>query len=398
MWRLLIFLLFLIASVWAGLEILQHPGYLFIIYQPWIVQIPLWFGLLCLAIFLLTFYLLIYSIDQLRLLYFRLKNWIHLRRANRSYSKTQEGLSLLIEGRWKKAERLLLTGVHQSVDPLINYLGLAKAAHEQHHFDHRDRYIKKAYHVAPDANIAIGLVKAELEISQGNFEQATATLTSLQHAAPYHSRVLKLLEKIYVHLADWKNVQALLPSLRKTKLITSAQAEIFEKNIYCELLRSTRHKNQSDIQTIWQAIPRGSKKNPEVVYEYVKQLLLYPPVDTPVLEELIRKTLKYHWQGELVKIYGTLSPTPLDRQLVIVGAWLKMYGERSETLLTLGRLCVRVQLWGKAKDYFDRCLALGPNPEAYYEYGKLLEQLGQQEAALQKYKEGLISLGPSHVV
>ena len=392
MWRLLVFLLFLIASVWAGLEILRHPAYLFIIYQSWIVQMPLWFALLSLAILFILFYLLINSIDQLQLLWFRLKNWLRFRRTHRLFTKTQEGLSLLIEGHWKKAERLLLAGIHQSVDPLINYLGLAKAAHEQHDFDERDRYIQKAYRVAPEANIAIGLVQAELEMAQGKFEQATATLTCLQQTVPHHPRVLKLLEKIYVHLADWKNLQPLLPQLRKTKLITPSQAEIFEKNIYCELLRSSRNKNLEDIQLIWSEIPRGTKKNPDVVYEYVKQLLYYSKTNTTEAEELIRKTLKHHWHGNLVSLYDTLPSTQLNRQLVIVGAWLKTYGEHPESLLTLGKLCVRIQLWGKAKDYFEKCLALGPHAEATYEYGKLLQQLGQPEEALRQYQEGLLRI------
>src|SRR3990167_1931080 len=393
MWRLLIFLLFLIASVWAGLEMMRHPGYFFIIYQPWIVQMPLWFALFSLLILLIIFYLLINSIDQLQLLWFRIKNWLRFRRAHQSYSKTQEGLSLLIEGRWKKAERLLLAGIHQTVDPLINYLGLAKAAHEQQAFDTRDRYIQKAYHIAPASNIAIGLVQTDLEIDQGKFEQATATLTYLQQKVPSHPRVLKLLEKIYVHLADWRNLQILLPHLRKAKLINTEQLGLFEKNIYCELLQSARNRNQADVQRIWNEIPRSTKKNPDIVYEYIKQLIHYSiSINSNDIEELIRKTLKYHWHAELVKIYGTLSFEQLNRQLIIVGAWANTYGHRPEILLTLGRLCVRVQLWGKAKDYFEKCLSLGPNAEVSYEYGKLLDQLGQLEEAMQQYREGLLSM------
>ena len=389
MWRLLIFLLFLIGSVWAGLEIIRHPGYLFIIYQSWIVQMPLWFALISFIVALIIFYLLINSIDQLRWIGFRLKNWLRFRRANRSYSKTQDGLTMLIESRWKKAERLLLAGINQATDPLINYLGLAKAAHEQKDFDNRDRYIKKAYQLAPEASLAIGLVQADLEIAQGNFEQAIATLSCLQQKMPLQPRMLKLLEKIYVHLADWKNLQTLLPSLRKAKLITTEQAELFEKNIYCELLRSHLNKNLDDIQSLWNDIPRSIKKNPEVVYEYVKQLLHY--ANTTEVEALIRKTLKYHWHAELVKIYGTLPYSQLNRQLVIVSAWVKTYGQHPELLLTLGRLCVRLQLWGKAKDYFEKCLALGHNPEASYDYGMLLEQLGEPEAAMKQYRKGLKS-------
>lgn len=389
MWRLFVFLIFLIGSVWAGLEIMRHPGYLFIIFQPWIIQTPLWFALLSLALLLLLFYLLINSIDQLKLFWFRIKSWLRFRRTRLSYSKTQEGLSYLIQGQWKKSERLLLGGINQTVDPLINYLGLAKSAHEQGAFDNRDRYIQKAYHIAPEANIAIGLVQAELEMAQGKYEQAMATLTFLQQKSPLNTRVLKLLEKIYVHLADWKSLHTLLPSLRKAKLITHSQAETFEKNVYCELLRSPRNKNLSDIQNLWNEIPRGLKKNPEIVYEYVKQQLNFSVTNMDEIEDLIRKTLKHHWHAELVNIYGTLPFTQLNRQLVIVGAWLKNYGQQPETLLALGRLCVKVQLWGKAKDYFEKCLALQPNPEASYEYGKLLEQLNQPEEAMQQYCKGL---------
>lgn len=82
----------------------------------------------------------------------------------------------------------------------------------------------------------------------------------------------------------------------------------------------------------------------------------------------------------------------LNRQLVIAGAWLKMYGQQPELLLTLGRLCMRVQLWGKARDYFEKCLALGPDAEASLEYGKLLEQLDEPNAAMQKYRDGLARL------
>ena len=132
-----------------------------------------------------------------------------------SYSKTQHGLALLIEERWSKAERLLLKGVDQSVEPLMNYLGAAKAAHEQGAFERRDKHIKKAYQVAPQADLAIGITQAELQIAQDQLESAMATLTRLRQLAPRHPRVLKMLEKVYVRFAEWKNLHNLyLPDLQ----------------------------------------------------------------------------------------------------------------------------------------------------------------------------------------
>lgn len=184
--------------------------------------------------------------------------------------------------------------------------------------------------------------------------------------------------------------------MRKAKVLTAEEYELFEKNLYCEILRHVPNKRLSEIRLIWDQIPRHMKKNPEVVCVYVTQLARYAPVTgvdtTKEMEELIRKTLKSHWQPELAKIYGTLMLANLNRQLVIAGAWLKMYGQKPELLLLLGKLCVRVQLWGKAKDYYAKCLEQGPHPEASLEYGKLLEQLNEPVEAMQKYKEGLMQM------
>jgi len=391
--RLIIFLLFLVASVWFGVEIARHPGYLLLVYQPWLVQMPIWFALLSLFVFFGLFYLFIDSIDRLEFLWFRLKSWLNIRREHKSYSKTQRGLSALIEGRWKKAENLLLAGVNQSFEPLINYLSAAQAAAEQGAYSRRDGYIQKAYQIVPNASIAIGLIQAELEVKQGQFEQAAATLNHLRQHSPRHPRILKLLEKIYIRLADWKSLHALLPSMRKAKIISTEEYELLEKNIYCEMFRMASNKRLSDLRVIWSQVPRYLRTNPDVVHAYVAQLSRHASVTgretTKEMEELIRKILKHTWNPDLATIYGTLSFNNLNRQLVIVGAWLKIYGERPELLLILGKLCVLSQLWGKAKDYFERCLVQGPNGEASLEYGKLLEQLDEPGRALQKYREGL---------
>ncbi|RDI38372.1 heme biosynthesis HemY N-terminal domain-containing protein [Aquicella lusitana] len=400
--RLILFLLFLIASVWVGIKLIHNPGYLLMVYQPWMIQMPLWFALLSLIIVFILFYLLIDSIDRLQFLWFRMKNWLRLRREHRSYSKTQQGLVKLIEGRWKKAENLLLSGATQSLEPLMNYLGAAKAAHELGAYDRRDRYIQKAYHLAPEADLAIGLTQAELALAQDQLEQAQATLNHLRQLSPHHPRILQLLEKVYVRLADWQNLLALLPALRKAKVLNAEQAVLFEKNIYCEILQAAYPKTRAELRAIWDNVPKAMKKNPDVVCAYVKGLLLeqnrfqantLPDEETArEVEELIRRTLKYQWQPELAHLYGTLPFTNLNRQLVIAGAWLKLYGQKPELLLLLGKLCTQVQLWGKAKDYFQKCLNLSPNADASLAYGKLLEQLGETEEAMQKYREGLVQL------
>lgn len=391
MWRLVILLVLLIASVWAGLQILHHPGYLLLVYGSWMMQMPVWFALLSTLIFLMVFYLIISGFDRCQMLWIRLKNWWHLRQEMKLFSKTQAGLAALIEARWKKAEYLLLAGVNQSLEPLINYLGAAKAAHEQKQFDKRDRYIQKAYQVAPNAEVAIGITRAEFELEDNQLEQAVATLNHMRQLSPRHPRLLRLLEKVYIRASDWKALEGLLPQMVRAKLLTAQQTLTFEKNIYCELLRDNTSHTLTAVEETWQQIPRHMKKNPEVVCAYVKQLLKYPNANNNDIEELIRATLKTSWYPELAIIYRTLPFANLNRQLVIASAWLKMYGEQPALLLLLGNLCARAKLWGKAKDYYQKCLALGNNPLAALEYGMLLESLSERSEALQVYRDNLKS-------
>lgn len=387
--KLIFILLILIASVWLAVVIMQHPGYILITYQPWLIQMPVWFAILATLLIFVLFYLLITSADRLQFLWFRIKNWFRLNREHRSYSETQHGLAMLIEAKWDKAEKALLKGINQSFDPLINYLGAARATHELAAYARRDGYIKNAYHLAPHATLAIGLTEAEFQFEQGNLESALILLQNLYSKNPRHPRILKLLEKIYIRLADWKSLEALLPNLYKAKVFNKAESERFEKHIYAQMLYAAQHRSREELAVIWNHLPRRAKHYPEVVLAYVKQLLRFN--ENAEIETLIRKTLKSYWQGELVKIYANLPFTQLSKQLVVVGAWLKHHGERAETLYALGCICARTQLWGKAKDYFERCLALGPFPEAALRYGQLLEQLGDGLQAAEIYKKGCLS-------
>lgn len=392
MWRLIIILLFLVVSVWFGLTVIRHTGYLLLVYQPWMVQMPLWFALLGLFLAFGLFFILIDSVDQISFLWYRINNWFSMRREKKFYSKTQQGLTSLIEARWKNAEKLLLAGANQSVEPLVNYLAAAKAASELGANDRAERHIQQAYKLVPNASLAIGLTQAELQFKQNQVDEAAETLRKLYDLSPRHPRVLMLLEKVYVKQGNWEQLRLLLPALRKAKLINTEQAEHFEKNIYCEMLHANQTHSLETLHQLWNSIPRAVRKNPDVVCAYVKQLQTFGTTNDEI-EELICKTLKSCWQPELVRIYSTLPADNLNRKLAIGGAWLKTHGEQPALLLMLGKLCVKIQLWGKAKDYLERCLALCSNAEATLSYCMLLEQLGKPEEAKKAYQLSLERMG-----
>ena len=58
-------------------------------------------------------------------------------------------------------------------------------------------------------------------------------------------------------------------------------------------------------------------------------------------------------------------------------------------MFTTARLCLRNELWGKARSYLETVIAIRPTADAYQEYGRLLNQFGEGEAAAEAYREGL---------
>ena len=99
--------------------------------------------------------------------------------------------------------------------------------------------------------------------------------------------------------------------------------------------------------------------------------------------------MKRAWRAPLVRLYGVVEGKDPIRQLNRAEGWLKDHGEDTDLLLSAARLCLRNELWGKARSYLETVIALRPTPEAYQVYGRLLNQLGEGDAAADAYRAGL---------
>ncbi len=391
MLRLIWILIILFVSVWLGLQIAKDPGLAFFSYRQWSVEMPLWFAALLFILLLLAGYSLLRFFGGLDRMFYQLKNWLRFRKVHNAYSKTNRGLIELIEHQWQDAEYYLKAGITQSEVPLINYLGLALAADAEGAFDRRDQYLRKAHFSAPRAEIVIGITEAQLKIKHGQTEAAYVVLMHLHQIAPKHTFVLSLLERLYVQLNDWQALIQLLPKLYKNRVIPRENFAIFEKNIYIELLKkATRtHETGAAVEILWESIPRKLRKDPALIYEYAKALSIDPDkADT--LQLLLNKILNKVWNEKLVNLYGSLLTTYPQKQLISVERWLKQYPNQPALLHIAGLLAKRNQLWGKARSYFEESLKLQLSEEVYLDYGKLLEQLGDREMALESYRDGLL--------
>ncbi len=389
--RTILFLIVLILAVWVGIEISRDPGYLLMSYAKWTVEMPLWLGFVIIVVLFIIIYYILRTFKFFTSMSDRIQLWGLERRFRRSHSQTSQGLIELTEGHWAKAERFLIRSAEHSKTPLINYLSAARAAQEQGAYERRDNYLRLAHQATPEAEVAVGLTQAELQLRHGQLEQGLATLRHLQSIVPYHKHVLKLLQKLYVNLHDWKSLIELLPQCRKYKVLPSSQLLSLEKQANNELLLLARKQSDSEkLRKTWGKIPRNLQMDTDIVNTYVWAMI--EKGEHNDAEAILRETLRKQWNDNLVELYGLAQSDHPEKQLSVAEGWYRSHKDNPVLLLTLGRLAKRNALWGKARSYLEASIETAARPESYYELGQIYEQLGEHNKALVCYKKGVVNV------
>jgi len=297
-----------------------------------------------------------------------------------------KGLIDLSEGKWAISEKKLVKLAKYSDASIINYLAAARAAQHQNAHDRRDAYLKKAIDKNPEANIAVGITQAELQISHNQIEQALATLNWLQKLSPKHLYVKKLLAKIYIHLNDWKPFTDLIPELRKHQLFNKTTLDKLEIEAYLKRIDGLEIEPE-EVVKLWESVPEALKTNKEILYQYCQKLLSLN--DAKSLEKCIHTQIDSQWDERIIRLYGLVDSQDTSKMLVFAESLLEEHNQSPMLFLTLGRICMQRKLWGKAKTYFQQSLEFQATAEIYQELAALHDQLNECKDANAMYKDGL---------
>jgi len=305
-------------------------------------------------------------------------------RTKRADQRLTEGVIQIIEGNFAKGEKILARAARVSDTPLLNYLQAARAAHLLGHDERRDNWLKQAYEQAPEAANAVLLTQTELQLDQGQYEQALATLRRLEENSPNHNHALTLLGRLYFLLKDWNHLSVLLPKLRKYGRLDASTLDKWSQRIFIEEFNQT---TDDVVLSVWKTIPQDLKKDLPLLEAYYSSLIrigLHEKAQNGLIAEI-----KKEWRDPLVRLFGMVESTDTMKQLRYAESWLNHHDKDADLLLTLARLCLRTELWGKAQSYLETVISIRPSPEAYQEYGRLLNRLGKRDAAAAAYQAGL---------
>lgn len=387
--RLWSFILVLALATGLGVLIRQDPGYALFSYGDWSVEMPLWITALLTIALVIVIMMVLWFINTVFSSSNKVKFWWKKHKLITARRLTYRGLLELEEGRWQKAEKALIESATYSDTPVINYLSAAKAAEGSGSVERRDRYLQLAFEASSGSDVVVRLTQAELQHKHGELEKSIRTLQRLHQEHPTHPKILRLLSSLYESTNEWQLLLELLPDLRKADIFPKETLDHLQQTIYCRLLPTYENKNQAALIQFWNDAPRIIQRDPVIVSEYAKVLMKFKAFEEA--ENILRYTLKKTWSDELIYLYGMIEGPLAKKQLKFAESFLENYPRNPYLLLTLGRLSLRNQLWGKARDYLEDSLNIAPEPETYAELAQLMGYLGESTKQEEYFKKGLLS-------
>lgn len=224
----------------------------------------------------------------------------------------------------------------------------ASAAHQLRDSALRDQFIAELRHstkTGEEQSLA-ALLEAEFAVDDHRGARALAALAPLTQGDRRHVHTLRLSLKANQQESNWDEV------LRLTKLLENRKAI------------------------------------PPVVAIHYKRLVAQAWIDAARYEqaiELIESTLKSNWDSSLAMLYGRCLGNPKD-QLVKLEQWLARHPSDPELNWSLGRVCQRQRLWGKARQHFELSLRMKPMIATHFALAEIAESLSEKETAALHWK------------
>ena len=228
------------------------------------------------------------------------------------------------------------------------------------------------------------LAETGVLLEAGEFQAVIAAVAEHSSGKP-NAQELRLLAKAQYGLGDWQELIKMLPRLKKRRVFDSAELAAMEQQAYTGILIAAE---PAELKQVWGKLPAEQRKQAPLVECYGRISL--ESGDDLEAEKVLTKAIKRQWDGRLVAQYGRIRGRDPARRLKQAESWLSKHPEDASLMLSLGRLSLRNNLWGKAREYFESSHRLQASAETCAELARLLFSLGEREKSAQFYREGLL--------
>jgi HemY protein len=181
---------------------------------------------------------------------------------------------------------------------------------------------------------------------------------------------------------DARNAMRALEPLRKSGELGAPAFNDLESRVVAAAI--VAQPDGASLTGFWSQLPKGQRRLPSAIDAYARQAMRYGQ-SMAAMDE-IESALRREWSPELVATYGGMGSEDLEQRVRRAEAWIDTHPNDPVLLTTVGRMCVRMQLWGKAKPYLERALAIAPSAAAWEALGDVYQGEQQPELAQRCYR------------
>lgn len=369
----------------------SNPGNVVLFYPPYRIDLSLNFFLILVTLLFALLYAVVRAIRTTQKMPSRVAIYRQERRERESNKALREALKALFEGRFGHAEKAALRAIELPENAGLAALIGARAAQHMSQRERRDAWLAR---VLPDNGMKIArlMTTIELLVEDHQPQAALDAVQELSAAGTRHIHALQWALKANQQANHWPEVLRLVRTLDKRNALHPALSKRLRELAYQDLLSDRSHDVES-IRLVWASIPFGDRQGTFVALRAASAFNARGLHDEA--RNLVEKALAIEWDERLVRAYresatGDGSPELLA-QIEHCEEWLKQRPIDAELALTLGSLCLKQKLWGKAQRYLERALSDASDSrmvcEAHLELAQLHESLEQFDQAAIHYRQ-----------
>ena len=361
-----------------------NDGYVLLVLPPWRMEVSLNLAVAVLAGGFLLLHLILRGVALTLALPGRVREFRARRQQAKAAAIFQDAVRLLFEGRFGHALKKAAEAHAAGEAPGLAALIAARAAQRMRESGKQQQWLERA--TADDARTAAArlMLEAEMCLDARRFEDAVAVLVRLQQLAGRHIAALRLELRAQQGCGNWDEVLRIVRQLEKRDAIAAEVArELKLKAHQQNIIR--RSADVAQLRIGLDRVP-AAEFGPRLTHAAAEALIALGAHEDA--RRLIERQLEQTWDAALVDLYGR-GEGPVGEMAARIArgeAWLKQYPHEAALLVALGRLCMRLQLWGKAQSYLEASLSLADSREVHLELARLADALGRDADANRHYR------------
>jgi HemY protein len=385
-----------LAAAAVALLLQVNAGNVAFLLPPYRLDVSINLFLLALGALLLAVYWMARTLQKLA----DFPEQVRLYRARREEIGGQQALveavKSLLEGRFARAEKAARAAQASARTAGVAALVGARAAHRMQEYERRDGWLARA-EAASDVETARLVASAEMWSEQRENDAALGAIDRLHGAGARHIHALRIALNANLQAGRWDEALRTLRALDKRSALHPVLARKLKHAAYREQLAAQRYDPVS-LDAAWDAIPANDRALPEVALEGARLLNLAGRGGraAAAIEQALAVP-RADWDDSSARLldeYARAQSFPARDQLERVEKWLAESPHpdplRAVLLRTAGLLCLREQLWGKARSHLAESLQLAKQPATLVALGRLAEAVGEEAEAAQHYREAAL--------